>query len=322
MKNFSRFICLILPILLSALSSCTDEEIPILTTAEVTGITTTSAITGGNVISDGGADIVSRGVCWNTSGSPTIANQKTTNGTGTGSFNSSLTLLIPKTYYYLRAYATNSAGTGYGNELSFSTSDITTGSVSDIDGNTYKTVVIGTQTWMSENLKTTRYNDNTSIPLVTENAAWKSLISPAYCWYNNDASTYKSDYGALYNWYTAATGKLCPSGWRVPTDGQWSTLSTYLGGEDVAGDKMKETGTAHWTRYNGGVTNESGFTALPGGGRVNGTFDFLGRAGAWWSATEYDVSNAWCRELDDDVVELLRGKIVKSQGYSVRCIKQ
>ena len=185
MKNITKLVSLLFLIILSILYSCKNEEIPTLTTAEATGITTASAVSGGNITSDGGAEITSRGVCWNSQGNPTVANKTTSDGSGTGSFNSSLTQLLPNTYYYIRAYATNSAGTGYGDEQGFATLDLTVGSVNDIDGNTYKTVTIGTQTWMAENLKTTKFNDNTSVTLVTDNSEWSNLNSPAYCWYNN-----------------------------------------------------------------------------------------------------------------------------------------
>jgi len=321
MKNLMNITGLWFLIFTGILHSCKKGDIPVLTTAVITDITTTSVLTGGNIVSDGGSEITSRGICWNTTSNPTIANQRTLNGNGAGSFISNITLLMPGTYYTIRAYATNRAGTGYGNELSFVTLAIQTGEVDDIDGNTYKTVKIGTQTWMAENLKTTRYNDNTVIPRVTGNLSWSKLISPAYCWYGNDSSTYKPDYGALYNWYCVSTGKLCPSGWHVPTDDQWTILSTYLGGEDVAGDKMKEEGNAHWKIPNSGVSNSSGFTALPGGARVDGNFVVIGSTGAWWSVTENDTVNVWFRDLDDDVVPLLRGYIDKSTGLSVRCIK-
>ncbi len=321
MKKYICNICSGLFIISCLLFSCRHEEIPAVTTSGTTSITSTSAKSGGIITDDGGAGITSRGVCWNSNGNPTIANQRTSDGTGTGSFNSNLTLLKPNTYYYLRAYATNNAGTGYGNEIGFATLDINRGTVDDIDGNTYKTVTIGTQVWMAENLKTTRYNDNTVIPSVTDNIAWDHLITPGFCWYNNDASTYKSDYGALYNWYTIATGKLCPSGWHVPTDLQWSEMAEYLGGETLAGDKLKEEGEAHWNILNSGATNESGFTALPGGSRVDGSFVYIGTSGAWWSATAYDAENAWCRELDNSIDELLEGYLGKSLGFSVRCIQ-
>lgn len=321
MKIIIRLTGITFLILSGLLYSCNKDEIPTLTTTDITSITTTSAATGGSITNDGGSEITSCGVCWNTSGNPMLANSKTSDATDKESFSSSLTQLIPNTYYSVRAYATNSAGTGYGNELSFVTLELTYGSVSDIDGNTYKTVSIGTQTWMAENLKTTKYNDDTSIPLVTDNTEWKSLIHPGYCWYNNDASTYKDTYGALYNWYAAASGKLCPSGWHVPSDGQWTILSTYLGGESAAGDKMKEEGATHWKNFNNASTNVSGFTALPGGGRVGGSFSSIEESGAWWSSIESDTDYAWCRELDDNVVELLRGGLAKNMGFSVRCIK-
>jgi uncharacterized protein (TIGR02145 family) len=321
MKNITGLTIIVFLILSGILYSCKKEEIPTLTTAEITSITTTSAITGGNITSDGGADITSCGVCWNTSGNPTTADSRTSDATDEVSFSSSLTQLIPNTYYTVRAYATNSAGTGYGNEHSFVTHDLTYGTVDDIDGNTYKTVTIGTQTWMAENLKTTKYNDDTSIPFITDNTSWKNLITPAFCWYNNDASTYKDTYGALYNWYSAASGKLCPTGWHVPSDAQWTVLSTYLGGESAAGDKMKEEGAAHWKNFNNASTNVSGFTALPGGGRVSGSFSSIEASGAWWSSTEYDTDFAWCRELDDNVAELMTGSLEKNMGFSVRCIK-
>jgi uncharacterized protein (TIGR02145 family) len=144
---------------------------------------------------------------------------------------------------------------------------ITYGIVKDQDGNAYKTVNIGNQVWMAENLRTTKFNDNKTIPLVKDSTAWSNLITPGYCCYDNDAETYLSLYGALYNWYAVNTGKLCPEGWHVPSDEEWITLRTYLGGEELAGGKMKESGISHWQSPNAGATNQSGFTAIPGGVR-------------------------------------------------------
>lgn len=144
---------------------------------------------------------------------------------------------------------------------------ITYGKMTDQDGNFYKTVTIGMQVWMAENLKTTRFNDNTTIPLVSDSVEWIGSNTPCYCWYDNDADTYRVVYGALYNWYAIKTGKLCPKGWHVPSNEEWITLRTYLGGEEIAGGKMKETGTLHWQSPNAGASNFSGFTALPGGVR-------------------------------------------------------
>ncbi|MDP4221826.1 MAG: FISUMP domain-containing protein [Bacteroidota bacterium] len=311
-----------LPLLfLILLYSCRKGDIPVVTTEQITNITPTSASTGGNVTSDGGSDITSRGICWNSNGNPTTANSRTSDGTGTGAFSSTLKLLRPGTYYYIRAYATNKAGTGYGEELGFATLEITTGTVSDIDGNIYKTVTIGSQTWMAENLKTKRYSDNTPVPLVTNGNIWKSLATPAYCWYKNDSSAYAATYGALYNWYAVVSGNLCPIGWRVPNDSQWTTMTTYLGGEYLAGDKLKEEGQAHWFNFNSNASNETGFTALPGGARMEGDFVYITMTGAWWSSTEYDSGTAWCRELDDNIIEMLVGHLAKSEGYSIRCIQ-
>lgn len=199
-----------------------------------------------------------------------------------------------------------------------------TGTVSDNEGNTYKTVKIGTQTWMAENLKTTKYKDGTAIPNVTDNTAWKNLVTPGYCWYNNDISN-KTQYGALYNWYAVNTGKLCPSGWHVPSDGEWTILTTFLGGESVSGGKLKEAGTAHWISPNTGATNSSGFTALPGGLRVtdNRFFYGLGEFGLWWSNTEYPTETKYVlyRVMAFDDASVVRTNDFKYMGISVRCIK-
>lgn len=204
------------------------------------------------------------------------------------------------------------------------------GTITDIDGNVYRTVTIGNQIWMAENLKTTKYIDGTSIPLVTDSALWVNLLTPGFCWYNNDTATYKNTYGALYNWYAVNTGKIAPKGWHVPTDGEWNIMEKYLDntvdttatgmvGTDIGG-KLKETGTTHWESPNTGATNMSGFTALPGGYRA-GTFFGIGSNGCWWSATASDATNAWDRYFSHDYANVDRGSYGKVDGYSVRCIK-
>jgi len=196
----------------------------------------------------------------------------------------------------------------------------------DQDGNFFSTVTIGTQVWMAENLKTTKYNDNTNIPLVTDGTTWKTLITPGYCWYNNDATTYKSTYGALYNWYAVNTAKLCPTGWHVPSEAEWTTLTDYLGGQNLAGFKLKETGTTHWEAPNTGATNETGFTALPGGYRSssidnNGAFYYILTNGFWWSSKEFPTSNAWNRYVSSYDSYFYSGDRAKQYGISVRCVK-
>lgn len=191
--------------------------------------------------------------------------------------------------------------------------------VLDVDGNAYNTVVIGAQTWMQGNLKVTRFNDTKPILPVTDASSWSTLTTPAYCWYNNDLM-YKNIYGALYNWYTVDNANLCPTGWHVPTDAEWTTLYNFLA-TDIGG-KMKELGIAHWKTPNEGATNSSGFTALPGGFRDdNGVFNGLFEKGYWWSATESSSTYAWYRSLNYLSVNASRGTYSRKFGYSVRCLK-
>jgi len=201
--------------------------------------------------------------------------------------------------------------------------NINYGTVTDIDGNTYKTVTIGTQTWMAENLKVTKYNDGTAIANVTDDDEWSALTTGAYCNYNNTTSTVTiATYGRLYNWYAVKTGKLAPKGWHVPSDSEWTVLTDYLGGKSVAGGKLKETGTTHWDSPNDGATNETGFTALPGGYRyTNGTFSTIGIYGYWWSATEYYSYTAWDWDMSYNNSSVNSSDYFKELGFSVRCLR-
>ena len=201
--------------------------------------------------------------------------------------------------------------------------------VRDIDNNKYNVVTIGTQTWMAENLKTTRYNDGTIIPLATNPTDWSTAgtnATAAYCWYDNDASNLIT-YGAIYNWYaidTLSNGSknICPTDWHIPTDADWITLITHLGGDAVAGGKMKEAGLAHWETPNTGATNEAGFTSLPGGLRIaNGSFFFIYTYGYWWSSLEMDSADAWLRGNVNNTSTADRLFVDKGAGISVRCLK-
>ena len=175
---------------------------------------------------------------------------------------------------------------------------------------------------MKENLKVTHYNDGTAIPLVTDGTAWDNLITPAYCNYNNTSNIDTiNTYGRFYNWYTVNTNKLCPKGWHVPSDAEWTTLINYLGGDTVAGGKMKESGLTHWINPNVGANNSSSFTALPGGFRENcGTFNSIGINGSWWSTTEH-WGGAWYRSLNNTDISVVSDYMDKANGYSIRCIK-
>ena len=240
-----------------------------------------------------------------------------------------LTDLTKRTTYHYRIKGVNGIGTSYGVDFTFMTvdstgivinfnPDLTYGSLADYDGRLYKTIQIGAQTWMAENLKTTKLNDGTEIPFVTNENAWMELTTPGYCWYNNDSVAY----GALYNWYTINTEKLCPSGWHVPSDEEWTVLTDYLGGQNVSGGKMKETGITHWNNPNVGATNESGFTAIPSGYRYRGgVFSAMGAYGYWWTSDPASSTDAYYRDTYYGYIFTDRSGTNKKSGLSVRCLK-
>jgi uncharacterized protein (TIGR02145 family) len=238
-----------------------------------------------------------------------------------------LTGLSPSTTYYVRAYATNSTGTAYGNQQTFTTTASSPPvTVTDIDGNTYNTVQIGTQVWMSENLKTSRYRNGGSIPYVLGNTDWQALTTGAWSYKNHDEAN-NAISGKLYNWYTTRGDTLCPSGWHVPTDADWTTLTDFLGGEGVAGGKMRAIGTTYWYSSNTGATNESGFSALPGGFRFNedGSFYNIRNVAFFWSAL-YSGIYASSRKVLHTMSNILRESYYLADtrlksGASIRCLK-
>jgi len=316
--------------------SCSKKEdapidiagIPILTTptgSDVDSITNTSVIVYANVNSEGDAPVTAKGVCWSTSHNPTISDSKTSNRrlqsqtvdrTQNIDFTAVITDLQPGTTYYMRVYATNSLGTGYSNEFLVTTIDNT---VTDVDGNVYHTVQIGTQTWLIENLRTTHYNDGSAITYEGDSVLWSLYNSGAYCYYNNDVAN-NNIYGKLYNWYAANSGRLAPAGWHVPSDAEWQTIVDFLGGNDTAGAKMKAT--TLWNSPNTGATNSSGFTAIPAGGReLNGRYSNIGKNALFWSTTSYSTDNAWYRFLNHDNIQAFGFISSKVFGASVRCVK-
>jgi uncharacterized protein (TIGR02145 family) len=258
-----------------------------------------------------------------------ISDPDTATGSSYTTVNSNLTGLRPGTVYYYRALAVTSSDTTYGDDETFTTTNpgkstisfnpgVTYGSLTDIDNNIYKTIVIGTQTWMAENLKTTRFNDGTNIPFITSGLAWADLSTAGYSWYNNDSVVY----GALYNWHAAAISNLCPAGWHVPGDADWTILTNYLGGESIAGEKLKESGTTHWLTTQSGATNEAGFTALPGGYRfAEGSYGNIRKYGFWWSSTESSSAAAYCIDISNAFSNTYMTTSVKNSGFSVRCVK-
>ena len=304
-------------------TTLSNITLPTVTTDDATDITQTTATSGGNVTSDGGGTVTARGVCWSTSTNPTLSDNYTTDGSGLGAFVSYITGLTENTQYYVRAYATNSVGTAYGNEITFTTSSLgepCPGIPTVLyEGQTYNTIQIGTQCWLKEDL-----NVGTMIP-GSQNQTNNSQIEK-YCYDNNPTNC--TVYGGLYQWdemmqYMTTEGVqgICPNGWHLPTDGEWTDLTTYLGGESVAGGKMKETGTVHWAPPNTGATNSSEFTGLPGGNRgTGGDFGSLTITNYIWSSTQYDAANTWYRTLHYINTTVFRGTLDKSNGFSVRCL--
>ncbi len=309
---------------------------PILTTNVVTNITDGTAICGGNILSNGGSPLISRGVCWHIGNwVPSITDNKTTDGSDLGSFTSEMVGLSHYTLYTVRAYATNSVGTAYGDYFSFMTlnspiifnPNASYGSISDIDGNIYKTIIIGSQTWMAENLNVKHYRNGDIIPYITDNTEWgQQSYKGACCDWDNDSSN-GHIYGKLYNWYALYDIRnIAPIGWHVATQSEWFALISFLGGGNYAGNKLKESGYNHWNSPNYLATNESGFTALPSNMRMqDGSFfpsySNCGEAGYWWTTTNYNTNSAYEIEMSCSSSSVIYYYDPKLHGHSVRCIK-
>ena len=315
-------------------TSVNPGSLSILSTLQISNISENSAITGGNISSDGGSNITQRGIVWNLNPNPTTADNIVNSGTGIGVFNTNLTGLAANTTYYLRAFAINSAGTAYGNELSFTTANFNgtiisnPGSGVTFNGYTYSSIVLGNgQEWMAENLRTTIYANGNTIPNTTPN--WIGLTTGAWVHQFNDNQN-ENTYGKLYNWYAVIDPRnVCPNGWHVPTNADWNDFINYLDPNSVgglnypntAGGKMKSTGTQYWLSPNQDAKNESGFTGLPGGFANAGVG--LGSLGGWWSSSTdlLDVNSAWIRLLSNMDADAVAETTDFSQGFSIRCVK-
>ncbi len=317
----------IIDILTSEIDSITytlNSNLPVILTNAVNNIDTATATGGGNILGDGGASIISRGICYSTNPNPTIADDTISNGSGLGAFSVNLTNLVTSTTYYVIAYATNANGIGYGNQVSFVTPPVfTTGSgVVDFDGNLYSSIILNGREWMGENLKTIHYSNGDSIPNITDDNDWGLQTSGAWCYYNND-STIDNAYGKLYNGYTVMDVRnVCPTSWHVPTSAEWDSLNSYLTvySGDVGG-QLKEIGLSHWLSPNYGASNTSDFTALPGGvRRWFGLFENMGSFGTWWSSTAISTTLEWRRLFNQDGA-FLPASDDAILGYSIRCIK-
>lgn len=327
----------------------TQHQLPIVTTNTITSITANSATCGGDVTSNGASSVTARGVCWSTSQNPTVSESYTTDGSGTGSFTSNITGLTTGTTYYVRAYATSSAGTSYGEQRSFTAVDTAgdpcpgVSTVTDYDNNTYNTVQIGNQCWMKENLRTTHYSDGTSIPLGSSGSN-----TTAYCYYPDDSVSNVGTYGYLYNW-PAVMGNsssssanpsgvqgICPTGWHVPSDAEWIQLSDYVGSQtqyqcsaNSAYIAKALASTSGWAIIMSNLcavglepssNNSTGFSALPAGCYGSNLSSF-GSDADFWSATQIYGNFVYYRQITYSGAYLYRNANDKSYGYSVRCLR-
>lgn len=326
-------------VLTSFANSCKKEESsPLIVTSEAKNIGSAIAFSGGTVEWEDASAVTGRGICWSTQMNPTIEGHKTSNGKGTGNFESILTGLMPNTSYYIRSYVIKNGRVFYGNSVSFNTIDV----VTDIDGNNYHTITIGHQVWMAENLRTTRFANGdligTTIPSTLN---IMNYLDPVYQWAYDGNEKNASKYGRLYTWYAATDPRrLCPAGWHIPTDAEWTELENYLTSNHYnydgtnTGNKValtlasefgwnysESSGTPGNSSY-ADSRNKMGFSALPAGYRdQEGKFFDIGNAGCWWSSTEASSYNAYYRYLRSLRKDLLRSSYYEFCAVSVRCIK-
>jgi uncharacterized protein (TIGR02145 family) len=336
MKKFNQVWMLLLVILGAVIlftTGCKEDEdddnfAPNVMTAQVIKVTDNSASVEAEVITDGGAEVTIRGLCWCTSPNPTTTNNMTESGCGTGCFSCCMKDLSPNTTYYVRAYATNSEGTAYGNDIRFTTPPLAV----DIEGNKYHTVVIGGQIWMSENLRVIHYRNGAMIPVIEDNNEWVQTHHGAYSMALNRDEVF-------YNAHAVFDDRgLAPVGWHVPTDAEWKILEGEVDTRFKVGDaewdnelergydaggNLKASEDYIWFPPNSGATNTSGFTAVPAGWRWGNTGELAtgGGQASFWTSTVFDEYKCWARCIFFDDTRVHRFYYAMTYGGSVRCVK-
>ena len=349
-----RIIIILFTAILFLLMSCnsnTSDLLPAVNTDNGIVVIGKTAKCGVTVVSDGGSTIIASGVCWNTMPEPTIKGDKTISNSGIGSFVDSITNLWPATTYYLRAYATNANGTAYGSVLQITTlrdsvtannilnPTLSYDSITDIEGNKYHTITIGTQTWMVENLYVSKYRNGDAIPNETNNSKWNALTSGAQCVYNNNTEANSiAKFGRMYNFYAVSDARnIAPVGWHVASDAEWIVLTNYIAanlGTSTSVAQAMAT-SIDWTESStlgaigcldpntySSLNNFSGFCGLPSGIRSNfGDFNNVGVFSGWWTSSQNDKNTGWFRSLSYYGSSIGRNFYNKQFGLSVRCVK-
>lgn len=330
MKIYYYFIVFLL-IILSACKKETTENAATFSNIEISEISSLDANFTAEIVNYEEVSPSETGFCWATTQNPSISDNKLIANTTNGIFSIKIENLMPDTKYYVKAYCISNAKTYYSSEQNFTTlsgsdiqfnPNISYGTLTDIDGNTYKTVTIDDKTWMAENLKVTHYNNGDPINEIQEDNQWNNNTEGAFCKYQNN-SDFVATYGLLYNWYAVSdTRNIAPEGWHVATAEELLQLSDFLNGDTNAGGKLKETGTLHWKSPNTGAENSSGFTALPGGIRYDdGSFNNKSWNAYFWSASPKTSSTAWYRVLYSDNSDFDLKYSAYNFGLSVRCVK-
>jgi uncharacterized protein (TIGR02145 family) len=305
-------------------SSTATGRVPVVQTTNYSNVLLTTIDFTGNVTDDAGSFVTRRGFCYSaTSVNPTLLDSWKEGGTGAGGFSATLTGMLGQTTYHVRAFATNSNGTGYGSSFAVTTIDST---LVDASSFAYGLVQIGEQVWISRNFRTAFYNNGVPVNEWSNPFVWDTLVTPALAYYNNDALTAPT-YGCFYNWYAVNQARLVPDGWHIPSNDEWITLINNLGGYNDAGGKLKSTGTLEdgtglWTSPNTGATNSSGFSARPAGDRFsNGSFYDRGSYGIFWTSTASNTDEALCVTLYYGNAGVIISKSQKTCGYSVRLVR-
>lgn len=323
--------------------------IPTVITNSAYSITHSTASIGYYVTNAGSSAVNSRGVCWATHNNPSQADFYTNDGAGTGAFSTIISDLDPGTTYYACAYASNSQGIAYGDVVSFNTLVSCSGTISDYDGNYYNIIQIGNQCWMSSNLKVKHYPNGLNIPFISNQTSWSILsndnLADAYCYYDN-TSSYSTNYGLLYSYAAAIADNwdndnfsnqgICPDGWHLPTDEEWQVLEVFLGMNATEAASTGSRGTNQGSRMSGSsnlwndgsLENDSdfdlsGLNLVPSGYRstASGFFGGIGYYNFYWTATEYTATGAYARSIYFNNTKVDRGAYSKSNGYSIRCVK-